>query len=960
MTGDCHVRFCESPRVKSPRATHLRVRRMTSTGLAALGVLAGGLALCCPVALAGEGLGITATFGSSKSTMPDPEPLSRPPGVAVNQESGDVYVVDRGNNRVERFSSTGEYEAQFNGTEIDGAPAGAGKEAPAKFSEPSGIAIDNSCFYQKLSEPKCKAEHPSNGDVYVVDTGHGAIDKFNEAGEYTGQLARSPLGVAVDSFGNLWVYETPAGGYGARGPGDVAEFSETEFSKKEAPEKQCGTGRETSSALAVDSADNFYVVFGLGNLGKYNLGCEQQAQAETEAIGPVSALAVDLAPPYDLYVGLGTSLAQYGPFGEPFGAPLYRSGARSSTLSASGIAVNSTSHDVYVADSSKNLVDIFGVGPTPEVPKTENAEVKGPLVTFKGELLGGESGYYFAYNDNGSSCEGGGRTPEGKATGTAKVSTMIGVGLESNTLYTFCIVATSVYGQAPGLPLTVTTGVEPPVIEEVSTPGVGPYEATIAAKVNPENETATCLVQYGETTTYEEAPVPCEQASLSGHGGQPASARLGNLKPSTTYHYRVVAKNTTLESKPTEGTGHFTTAAALVPAIEAESVSVESVAGSGREVTFAAQVNPELQETTSCVFEYGETEAYGKQEPCEQSAQQIGKGNTGVTISAKVNGLVAGVDYHYCVVVKDRTGPSECKDQVFGPPVAVTGAVLSKVPGVAPGTTATVGGEVNPEELETRYYVEYGETEAYGQIAPYLPPGIKLPLGIDAGSGSVSVVLGSKPATPDIPLEALTPGATYHYRLVARNADGTTYGADMTVKVLPAPQVGPASVSEVMQESATITTSVNPEGLHTLYKLDVGTSSAYGTPYPGDAGSGSAPVPLTFNLTGLEPGTTYHFRLTASNGDGTGSEGDQTFMTAPTPVVPPFVLEVPTSLRLVPFTGPVWPKQTGTTTTETNAQKLAKALKACKKDKGKRKRVTCEKQARKRYAPVKKAKKGAH
>jgi hypothetical protein len=47
------------------------------------------------------------------------------------------------------------------------------------------------------------------------------------------------------------------------------------------------------------------------------------------------------------------------------------------------------------------------------------------------------------------------------------------------------------------------------------------------------------------------------------------------------------------------------------------------------------------------------------------------------------------------------------------------------------------------------------------------------------------------------------------------------------------------------------------------------------------------------------------------------------------------------------------------TKTFTRAQKLAKALKACKKIKTRSKRVECEKLARKRYAPIKKAKRGA-
>ncbi len=264
--------------------------------------------------------------------------------------------------------------------------------------------------------------------------------------------------------------------------------------------------------------------------------------------------------------------------------------------------------------------------------------------------------------------------------------------------------------------------------------------------------------------------------------------------------------------------------------------------------------------------------------------------------------------------------------QAAGPPAVVTGGVLSEVPGVAPSTTATVGGEVNPESLDSHYYVQYGTgTEEYTQSTP-APPGI------DAGSGETPVVLGSEGGPPDISLEGLTPGAIYHYRLVASNEDGTTYGNPETVAVPPAPLVGPARVSEITQSTATITTSVNPEGLHTLYKLDVGTSTAYGTPYPGEAGAESTPVQLTFDLTELEAGTTYHFRLIAANNDGTSSEPDHTFTTTATAAatLPP-AFAVPLSPPLVPFTAQAFPttppakKATKKTTTKVHhAHKKAK------------------------------------
>jgi hypothetical protein len=930
----------------------------------ALGVLAGGLALGSPVALAGEGLGITATFGTAGSGNGQ---FKEPDGVAVNQESKEVYVVDKGNNRVERFSAAGSYEGQFNGAENPSFPGG--------FSSPIGIAVDNACFYQKLSEPECKTKHSSNGDVYVISAGQGGvIAEFSATGSYISSLSVpgsiSLEGVAVDSSGDLWVYYDETG----TTLGEVDEFDE-----KGTLVDQFHTGRYTWSnaigaPMAVDSAENAYVIFARqatpipagSSIGKFNHSGEQQAASETELVS-ATGLAVDLAT-NDLYVAT-TSLAQYGPFGEPFSAPLYRSGARSAMVNAGGVAVNSTSHDVYVVDSPKSRVDIFAKGPFPEAPVTLGAKVEASTVTVEGELKGGEEGYYFAYNDNGT-CQGAGagRTPEGETSGTVKESATISAALlEANTLYTFCMVAANAYGESFAPSLTFTTPPVPPVVEEAMTRYVGVFEATVEAKVHPENDTTTCVVEYGETTAYG-AEATCEPASLSGHGGQLVSASPKGLAASTTYHYRVVAENAAGKSKPSEGTGEFTTAPALAAGLEAESVSLESGSGATREVTFEARVNPELQPTTSCAFQYVTEETFKKTGftgtppavPCEESSQQIGDGSTYVPVKAKVADLQAGAAYHYRLVVKNETGTTEGKDQVFGPPTAVTGAVLSEAPGIAPSTTAPIGGEVDPEELPTRYYVQYGETGAYGQIAPFLPLGIKLPLGIDAGSGSVSVVLGSKPATPDVPLEALTAGETYHYRLVAYNADGTTPGADMTLTVPPAPLVGPATVSEVTQSSATITTSVDPEGLHTVYELEVGTSAAYGTPYPGDAGSGSAPVPLTFHLSGLKAGDTYHFRLTASNSDGSSSEGDQTFTTAATVVkVPVELIKLPFEVGLVSFTAIAFPTETKPTTPKalTNAQKLAKALKACKKKRPKSKRVACERKARKQYGPLKKKKK---
>jgi hypothetical protein len=83
---------------------------------------------------------------------------------------------------------------------------------------------------------------------------------------------------------------------------------------------------------------------------------------------------------------------------------------------------------------------------------------------------------------------------------------------------------------------------------------------------------------------------------------------------------------------------------------------------------------------------------------------------------------------------------------------------------------ATLNGAINPNGVETTYHFEYGPTSAYGTSVPAAAA--------SAGSGTSAVQV---PA----PLSGLQREATYHYRLVATNALGTTYGGDHTFFTSP-------------------------------------------------------------------------------------------------------------------------------------------------------------------------------
>ncbi|HEY5428243.1 MAG TPA: hypothetical protein VIK04_03940 [Solirubrobacteraceae bacterium] len=79
-------------------------------------------------------------------------------------------------------------------------------------------------------------------------------------------------------------------------------------------------------------------------------------------------------------------------------------------------------------------------------------------------------------------------------------------------------------------------------------------------------------------------------------------------------------------------------------------------------------------------------------------------------------------------------------------------------------TAATLAGGVYPNGLPTSSAWQYGTTAAYGQQTP----------AADIGAGAA-------PVTATAALGGLAPGTVYHYRLIAENADGTSYGYDYTL-----------------------------------------------------------------------------------------------------------------------------------------------------------------------------------
>jgi hypothetical protein len=199
-----------------------------------------------------------------------------------------------------------------------------------------------------------------------------------------------------------------------------------------------------------------------------------------------------------------------------------------------------------------------------------------------------------------------------------------------------------------------------------------------------------------------------------------------------------------------------------------------------------------------------------------------------------------------------------------GEPVVVTGNATAIAP-----TSAVLNGRVNPEGTSTTYSFEYGTTTSYGSQTAMA----------SAGSGTSDVKVTSA-------IASLKPNTTYHYRLVATNGSGTTLGSDVSFKTPkpPAPVVVTRRATNVTQTAATLNGTVNPKGQSTSYAFQYGTTRAYGsqTALTG-AGSGTAPVSVSATIGALAPNTTYHYRLAATNVNGTSYSRDFSLKTAVLP-----------------------------------------------------------------------------
>ncbi len=479
-----------------------------------------------PVETFGEGA-ISNVEGGPKGPKAE-EGVSQPTGIAVNNTTGDVYVVDQGKNRVMRFASHGnfreawgwgvgdgnnEYErcgpdgeiARCKGTKENTSPdvpedngAGIPGEGVGQFKESSAIAVDQ-----------------STGDVYVV-SGHlkGDVQVFSGKGRFIGDfgevdssseaVSNSPeklhegindTGLAVDgATGDVYIQQTvflpqnPAESrvmvFEPQSPGDYEHY----LYAGQSHDLFTGAYSEYARALALDPSGDFYVSHDeiLYRFAKGNLATPAWAVPAPEGGG----MAV-----------------------EPVTGDLLR------------YATHSTKIERFSAVNGK-VIEKFGTGET-------------GLGLINGVLS-------LALNPNLSWAPG---RPPGILYGDLSFT-------ENHTK------------EARVLALTQLP-VAPPKVDAESASFVGSSSATLTAQINPDGYETRFRFQYGTEACSSH---PCGEAPLggadlgAGSADLAAGMELSGLAPETTYHYRVLATN--LFGSTVEGAEQtFTTYPLLAPGL---------------------------------------------------------------------------------------------------------------------------------------------------------------------------------------------------------------------------------------------------------------------------------------------------------------------------------------------------------------------------------------------------------
>jgi hypothetical protein len=597
----------------------IKARRLILAGLC---VLAAWLVCASGNASAALVNPLVGSFGSFSTVQ----------GVAVDQSSGDVYVLDAGAGAVFKYDASGA-PVNFSGSatnEIEGV-GGAG-------SGESEIAVDNS-------------SGPDAGDIYVAD--NSGVEIYSAAGAKLGEITGGEAcGVAVDPVGNVYV-----GFY----PSTVRKYAPSSNPVGNANETTSMGGLNGICNVAVDAEGNLYAATYSGGVSKYaalQFGSQLASGTVVDAHG--STLAVDPST-NAVYIDEGSEIVGYDSSGNLIG------NAGSGVLNGSnGVGVEHGGGRLYAADGGGH-VDIFGTPVVvPDVTTQPASSVKKTTATLNGSVNPDGTSVSACKFEYGTEAGVYGHTVACAQTlpltGSSPVAVSAAVsGLELGSSYHYRLVATNANGTNVGQDETLTTATAVDGLSTGPAVEVSDTAAKLTGSLEPDGNDTHYYFEYGPESSYGSTS-PAAPGADAGSATELVSAAtsLSGLTPNTTYHYRLVGVNSLGTSDGEDRT--FTTQGP--PVVASESLANLSTTS----VTLRAQVNPDGVGATA-YFQYGTANCTTSPASCTEvpvaPGTDLGAGHVPVPLVAALTNLTPETTYHYRVVASSALGSIAGADQVF-------------------------------------------------------------------------------------------------------------------------------------------------------------------------------------------------------------------------------------------------------------------------------------------------------
>jgi len=584
--------------------------------------------------------------------------LNKPQSVAVDSDTGNVFVSDRNNRRIDEYDGEGKFIASF-GFDVDATTAPTTYEVcPAGDVCKAGVAGSGVGQYGSGSEERTFgiAVSPPNGEaavgkVYLADSGNRRVDTYGLDGTSPSSFGSSanfgfgsganlaqPRKVAVDSRGIVYASNSKGGGeierydsQNANGGGvgflapigasrnEVQNVTFTGFNQSDQFTLTCPDGSSSGPTNYEGTVSGFGFIESRLN---HQCGAEEERYRVT-ANPPYTTFRVEFQ-------------GSFGSIDEPTMTctRLTGVGSCSVTTEVNGSVGTLLNAGTFPQFSTRGLAvhpDSDGAGPDSDVlyvlrrlsPGNDVVQQLGPV---NKPGLGTAPTVADDTHGAGANFETG------------------GLGLNDangQLLVSFAEVRVAILADAASIPAPGIT------IDPVS--AVGESTATFSGTVDPKGGLVSCKFQYStdQVGWTDLAEPDCASLATSG-GAQAVSQSAAGLDPNTHYYVRLAVSRPFIPGSTVLSAITRTFETTAVPPVVSDVGAIQIQDTSMRLV---ATIDPR-HSPTGYVFEYGTTPALGS----STAPLDIGGGNKPITVSRVIGALSPDTTYYFRLVATNQIG----------------------------------------------------------------------------------------------------------------------------------------------------------------------------------------------------------------------------------------------------------------------------------------------------------------